>query len=357
MDDDVYREGVDATGAVLMGRKMFSGGAGPWEDDPNAMGWWGDEPPFGVPVFILTHHAREPVEMQGGTTFTFVTDGVDAALAQARAAAEDKNVAIAGGADVAQQYLRAGLVDEVQIHLAPLLLGDGGVRLFDGLGSELPHAAGDSRDRVAARHAYPLPRRALSQAARGRASRYSRKYSGRTRRKRAHSSISARRRRSARRDSAERRRSGRDTVEHLGEGRDLETARRDVDVLDLAHELRERDAERLIRDEHRASVAVAADGHCLQRTRRVTWSPDVSVRADCPHRARQILSGAVAPFSVDGHCLEQTRPVPGHQAWLCGHERRGATAWPRSTAASAPQGRRTSPPGRTSTPSRFCSRT
>jgi dihydrofolate reductase len=138
VDDDIYREGVDATGAVLMGRKMFSGGAGPWEDDPNAMGWWGDEPPFGVPVFILTHHPREPVEMQGGTTFTFVTEGADAALAQARAAAEDKNVAIAGGADVAQQYLRAGLVDEVQIHLAPLLLGDGGVRLFDGLGSDLP---------------------------------------------------------------------------------------------------------------------------------------------------------------------------------------------------------------------------
>ena len=137
-DDAVYRESVDSMGAVLMGRKMFSGGAGPWADDPNGMGWWGDEPPFGVPVFILTHHAREPVEMRGGTTFTFVTDGADSALAQARAAAEDKNVAIAGGADVAQQYLRAGLVDEAQIHLAPLLLGDGGVRLFDGLGSERP---------------------------------------------------------------------------------------------------------------------------------------------------------------------------------------------------------------------------
>jgi dihydrofolate reductase len=137
VDDDVYQESVDATGAVLMGRRMFSGGAGPWEDDPNADAWWGDDPPFGVPVFILTHHAREPVAKQGGTTFTFVTEGLDAALTQARAAAGNRNVAVAGGADVVQQCLRAGLIDELQIHLAPLLLG-GGVRLFDGLGSELP---------------------------------------------------------------------------------------------------------------------------------------------------------------------------------------------------------------------------
>jgi dihydrofolate reductase len=136
-DDEVYREAFDSTGAVLMGRKMFSGGAGAWTGDPNAMGWWGDEPPFGVPVFVLTHHAREPVVMKGGTTFTFVTDGIDSALAQARGAAGDRNVAIAGGANVAQQCLRTGEVDEVQIHLAPLLLG-GGVRLFDGLGSDAP---------------------------------------------------------------------------------------------------------------------------------------------------------------------------------------------------------------------------
>ena len=98
-----------------MGRRMFSGGAGPWEDDPNAGGWWGDHPPFGAPVFILTHHAREPVQKQGGTTFTFVTEGIDAALAQARTAAGDRNVQVSGGADVAQQYLRDGLMDEVQI--------------------------------------------------------------------------------------------------------------------------------------------------------------------------------------------------------------------------------------------------
>jgi dihydrofolate reductase len=136
-DDDVFDESVRSTGAVLMGRRMFSGGAGPWEDDPNGNGWWGDTPPFGVPVFILTHHAREPVTMQGGTTFTFVTNGIDAALAQARAVAGDRNVAIAGGANVVQQYLRAGEIDELQIHVAPLLLGDG-VRLFDALGADRP---------------------------------------------------------------------------------------------------------------------------------------------------------------------------------------------------------------------------
>jgi dihydrofolate reductase len=136
-DDDVVDESVSGTGAVVMGRKMFSGGAGAWKDDPNADGWWGDNPPFGVPVFILTHHPRETVTKQGGTTFTFVTEGSDAALARARQAAGDRNVAVAGGADVVQQYLRAGLLDEMQIHIAPLLLGDG-VRLFDGLGLDRP---------------------------------------------------------------------------------------------------------------------------------------------------------------------------------------------------------------------------
>lgn len=132
-DAEVIQESLDATGAVMMGRRMFSGGEGGWEDDPRADGWWGDEPPFRVPVFVLTHHARETVTMQGGTSFTFVTDGIEAALEQARAAAGDKDVALAGGASVAQQYLEAGLLDELQIHLVPVLLG-GGVRLFDRLG-------------------------------------------------------------------------------------------------------------------------------------------------------------------------------------------------------------------------------
>jgi dihydrofolate reductase len=129
VDDDVMKEIIDSVGATVMGRKMFSGGSGPWEDDPRADGWWGDEPPFRHAVFVLTNHARETVTKQGGTTYTFVTDGIESALAQARAAAGDKDVAVAGGADVAQQYLAAGLLDELQVHVAPVLLG-GGVRLF-----------------------------------------------------------------------------------------------------------------------------------------------------------------------------------------------------------------------------------
>jgi len=118
-------------------RDRFSGGEGAWEGDPNAAGWWGDDPPFHHAVFVLTHHARESVTMQGGTTFTYITAGIDAALEQARAAAGDKDVALAGGANAVQQYLKAGLLDELQIHLVPVLLG-GGVRLLDNLGSEPP---------------------------------------------------------------------------------------------------------------------------------------------------------------------------------------------------------------------------
>jgi dihydrofolate reductase len=129
-DSKIIAEATEATGAVIMGRKMFSGGEGPWEDDPNADGWWGDDPPFHVPVFVLTHHARETKPMEGGTTFTFVTDGIEAALDQAHAAAGEKNVAIAGGANVVQQFLKAGLLDEMQIHVSPVLLG-GGIRLFE----------------------------------------------------------------------------------------------------------------------------------------------------------------------------------------------------------------------------------
>jgi dihydrofolate reductase len=135
-DSEVVEESLRNTGATVMGRRMFSGGEGPWEDDPNADAWWGDDPPFHHPVFILTHHAREPVTKQGGTTFTFVTDGIESALEQARAAAGDKDVAVGGGANVVQQYLKAGLLDELEIHLVPVLLGDG-VRLFENhLGPE-----------------------------------------------------------------------------------------------------------------------------------------------------------------------------------------------------------------------------
>ena len=134
-DSELMAESIRSNGATVMGRHMFSGGEGGWDDDPRATGWWGDEPPFHHPVFVLTHHAREPLELKG-TTFTFVTDGIESALEQARAAAGDKDVAIGGGADVVQQYLNAGLVDEFQVHVVPVVLG-GGVRFFDNLGSDL----------------------------------------------------------------------------------------------------------------------------------------------------------------------------------------------------------------------------
>jgi dihydrofolate reductase len=128
----VVEESLENLGATVMGRNMF-GGEGPWGDDPWD-GWWGDDPPFHMPVFIVTHHAREPLTKDRGTTFTFVTDGIESALDHAREAAGNKDVALGGGANIAQQYLRAGLVDEMQIHLVPVLLGDG-VRLFENLGT------------------------------------------------------------------------------------------------------------------------------------------------------------------------------------------------------------------------------
>ena len=117
-------------GATIMGRNMFGGGPGPWSRTDPWNGWWGRNPPFHHSVFVLTHHAREPLMMEGGTSFTFVTDGIESALGQARRAAGGKDVALAGGANAAQQYLKAGLVDEMQLHEVPLLLG-GGERLFD----------------------------------------------------------------------------------------------------------------------------------------------------------------------------------------------------------------------------------
>jgi dihydrofolate reductase len=128
-DDDLLAASFAAPGAHVMGRRMYSGGAGPWQDDPNPNGWWGDDPPFRRPVFVVTHHEREPLTL-GQTTFTFVTAGVESAVEQARAAAGGKNVAIAGGAAVIQQTLAAGLLDELLLHVAPMLLG-GGVRLFE----------------------------------------------------------------------------------------------------------------------------------------------------------------------------------------------------------------------------------
>ncbi|MFC4055285.1 dihydrofolate reductase family protein [Actinomadura syzygii] len=124
-------EEITAAGAFVMGRNMFTAGRGDWDLDWT--GWWGDEPPYHAPVFVLTHHPREKVEMKGGTTFHFVTDGIESALARAKEAAGDLDVAIAGGAHTVDQYLAAGLIDELRLHIAPIVLGEG-ERLFTGVG-------------------------------------------------------------------------------------------------------------------------------------------------------------------------------------------------------------------------------
>ena len=128
----VMEESIAGIGATIMGRNMFGGHPGPWDAKNPWMGWWGDSPPFHHPVFVLTHHARAPLKMEGGTTFTFVTGGIQAALDQARKAAGGKDISLAGGARACQQYLVAGLVDEMEISLAPVLLGRG-ERLFAGV--------------------------------------------------------------------------------------------------------------------------------------------------------------------------------------------------------------------------------
>lgn len=135
-DAEVLEEAMSRVGAAVMGRRMFDDGEGPWGENPS-IGRWGERPPFGGPVFVMTHYARKPVALQGGTTFHFVTEGIESALEQAKAAANGKDVSLSGGASVIQQGLRAGMVDEIQIHLVPLLLG-GGVRLFEELGPNLP---------------------------------------------------------------------------------------------------------------------------------------------------------------------------------------------------------------------------
>jgi dihydrofolate reductase len=131
VDDEQVAAMSANVGAVIMGRNMFGPVRGPWGDE-QWTGWWGDDPPYHTPVFVLTHHPREPLEMQGGTTFHFVGDGIEAALERAREAAGERDVLLAGGAGAVQQYLRAGLVDEMAIHVVPLLLGTG-ERLFDNL--------------------------------------------------------------------------------------------------------------------------------------------------------------------------------------------------------------------------------
>jgi dihydrofolate reductase len=132
VDDDFAARGFRNVGAWILGRNMFGPIRGDWPDT-NWKGWWGDNPPYHNPVFVLTHHPREAVEMDGGTTYHFVTDGIESALEQAQAAAGGKDVSLAGGASVAQQYLAAGLLDELVVSVVPNLLG-GGARLFENLG-------------------------------------------------------------------------------------------------------------------------------------------------------------------------------------------------------------------------------
>jgi len=131
VDSDVLDEVVQNVGAYIMGRKMFGGGDGRW--DQAWKGWWGEDPPYHVPVFVLTHHPRAALPMKGGTTFNFITDGITSALAQARAAAGPKDIVIAGGAHAVQQFLAAGLLDELYLHVVPVVLG-AGERLLENVG-------------------------------------------------------------------------------------------------------------------------------------------------------------------------------------------------------------------------------
>lgn len=145
IDDDFAARGFENLGAWIMGRNMFGPVRGPWPDG-TWKGWWGPNPPYHVPVFVLTHHARDPLEMEGGTTFHFVTDGIETALERAREAAGDRDIRIGGGAATIRQYLAAGLVDEMHIAVSPVLLGRG-EPLFAGL--DLPALGYDVAEHVA----------------------------------------------------------------------------------------------------------------------------------------------------------------------------------------------------------------
>jgi dihydrofolate reductase len=131
IDNDFAAKSMSGKGAWILGRNMFGPVRGPWPND-DWKGWWGDEPPYHVPAFVLTHYAREPIEMKGGTTFHFVTDGIESALTQAKAAAGDKDIRIGGGPSTIRQYLQAGLIDEMHLVLRPIILGRG-EPLFEGL--------------------------------------------------------------------------------------------------------------------------------------------------------------------------------------------------------------------------------
>jgi dihydrofolate reductase len=151
VDDKYAFRSMDGFGAFILGRNMFGPVRGDWPDD-QWKGWWGDNPPYHAPTFILTNHARDPIEMEGGTTFVFVTDGIESALGQAKAAARDLDVKIGGGVATVRQYLRAGLVDEMHLAIGPVLLGSG-ENLFEGLNlPELGYAVTSSEQSEHAMH-------------------------------------------------------------------------------------------------------------------------------------------------------------------------------------------------------------
>ena len=158
VDDDFVGKGFENIGAWILGRNMFGPVRGPWPDE-SWRGWWGETPVYRAPVFVLTHHARKPLEMQGGTTFHFVTDGIHAALERAKSAAKGKDIRLGGGAAAVRQYLAAGLVDEMHTVVSPVLLGRG-ERLTDGL--DLPALGYECTGRVAGENAthYLLRKRA-----------------------------------------------------------------------------------------------------------------------------------------------------------------------------------------------------
>jgi dihydrofolate reductase len=149
IDDDLVRAGFDGIGAWIIGRNMFGPVRGAWKDE-NWRGWWGENPSYHVPIFVLTQYARNPIQMQGGTTFYFVTDGILAALDRAKDAANGKDVRLGGGAATMRQYLKAGLVDKLHLVQSPVLLGSG-ERLFDGL--NLVALGYSVRDRIASPNA------------------------------------------------------------------------------------------------------------------------------------------------------------------------------------------------------------
>lgn len=152
IDNDYATRSMEGFGAFIMGRNMFGPARGEWPDDA-WKGWWGDNPPYHAPTFVLTHYPRDPVEMEGGTVFHFVTEGIEAALEQARSAAGDRNVKIAGGISTVRQYLRAGLIDEMHLAISPVVFGQGEA-MFAGL--DLPalgfrvieHAATDAATHI-----------------------------------------------------------------------------------------------------------------------------------------------------------------------------------------------------------------